>query len=300
MVCNTQDATEPGCASVYVDSKDFDRLDGLAGACLTADMTESGVESGNPTMDYDGEQCQLVEPVAIVGMAMRLPGGVRDSETFWDMLIHRRSGRCLVPQNRYNIDSWYGPGRAGHVASKYGYFLDDLDLGAMDTSFWSMTKQEVEALDPQQRLLLEVVYETFQNAGTKEWSGTNVGCYVGTFEGDWLEMDRKDSQTTHPYRLSGYGDYMAANRVSYEFGLQGPRYVLYICLMIGHSLLISDSSVTMRTACSSSLIGLHEACKALFSGECTSAIVGASNLILSPRTTVLMHEQGVMSATGSC
>lgn len=100
----------------------------------------------------------------------------------------------------------------------------------MDKSFCSMTKQEVEALEPQQRLLLEVVYETFQSAGEKEFRGQNIGCYVGTFEGDWLEIDGKDPQTAHSYRLTGYGDYMAANRISYELGLQGPRYVLILVL----------------------------------------------------------------------
>lgn len=174
---------------------------------------------------HNADISPIVEPVAIIGMGMRLPGSIRNPEAFWDLLINKRSGQCLVPRNRYNVDAWFGPGKAGHVASKYGYFLDDLDLGATDTSFWSMTKQEVEALDPQQRLLLEVVYETLQSAGAKEWRGKNIGCYIGTFEGDWLEMDGRDPQAAHTYRLTGYGDYMAANRVSYEFGLRGPRYV---------------------------------------------------------------------------
>ncbi|KAL8646874.1 MAG: hypothetical protein Q9226_006676, partial [Calogaya cf. arnoldii] len=227
----------------------------------------SGPQPDSKTGDvtHADDCCSLFEPVAIVGMAMRLPGSVHNAEDFWDMLIHKRSGQCVVPKTRYNIDAWYGPGKAGHVTSKYGYFLDDQTLDAMDTSFWSMTRQEVEALDPQQRLLLEVVYETFQSAGAKEWKDKNVGCYIGTFEGDWLELDGRDPETNYPYRLTGYGDYMAANRISYEFGLRGPS-----------------------------------ACQDLFSGECTSAIVGATNLILSPRTTVTMQAQGVMSPTGSC
>lgn len=169
----------------------------------------------------------IVEPVAICGMGMRLPGGIKDAAGFWDMLYNGRSGRCEVPTDRYNADTWYGPGKLGHTPSKHGYFLDGVDLGKTDSSFWSMTKQEIEAVDPQQRLTLEVVYECLQSAGQKpsELRGRRVGVYVGTFEGDWMELDGRDTQHYHMYRLTGYGDYMSANRIHYEFGFMGPRYV---------------------------------------------------------------------------
>ncbi|KAL8677376.1 MAG: hypothetical protein Q9186_006195 [Xanthomendoza sp. 1 TL-2023] len=164
-----------------------------------------------------------VEPVAIIGMAMRLPGGVHDAQSFWDLLINRRDGQCRVPSSRYNINAWYGPGKPGHVGTQYGYFLEDLNLAHMDASFWSMTKTEAEAMDPQQRLLLEVVYECLENSGTRDWRGKSIGCYVGTFGEDWLDMDAKETQSSHMYRLTGYGDYITANRVSYEFDFRGPR-----------------------------------------------------------------------------
>ncbi|KAJ0116060.1 hypothetical protein J7T55_005006 [Diaporthe amygdali] len=166
----------------------------------------------------------IMEPIAICGMAMRLPGGIKDAAGFWDMLYNGRSGRCEVPKHRYNADAWYGPGKLGHIPSKYGYFLDDIDLGNTDSSFWSMTKQEIEAMDPQQRLTLEVVYECLQSAGQKpnELRGRKIGVYVGTFEGDWMELDGRDTQHYHMYRLTGYGDYMSANRIHYEFGFMGP------------------------------------------------------------------------------
>ncbi len=165
------------------------------------------------------------EPIAIIGMAMRLPGGVHDAESFWDLLINKRHGRCRVPADRYNIDAWYGAGKPGYVGTEYGYFLEDLNLANMDATFWSMTKHEAELMDPQQRLLLEVVYECLENAGAKNWRGQNIGCYVGTFGEDWLDMDGKDSQNTHMYRLTGYADFITANRVSYEFDFKGPRCV---------------------------------------------------------------------------
>ena len=89
-----------------------------------------------------------VEPIAIIGMGMRLPGGVHDAESFWKLLIEKRDGRCKVPTDRYNVDAFYGPGKPGHVNTKYGYFLNDLDLAHCDVGFWSMSKQEVERVDP--------------------------------------------------------------------------------------------------------------------------------------------------------
>ncbi|KAF7594059.1 hypothetical protein BBP40_010196 [Aspergillus hancockii] len=176
----------------------------------------------------EGDKEPLVEPMAICGMAVRLPGGIHDAEGFWDLLYNKRSGRCRVPKDRYNVENWYRPGKAGPVASEYGYFLDDVDLRNADASFWSMTKQEIEAMDPQPRLSLEVTYECLQNAGQRpqELRGRKTRDYLGTFEGDWLELDGRDPQHYHIYRLTGYGDYMSANRIHYEFGLTGPRYAL--------------------------------------------------------------------------
>ncbi|KAF1935695.1 polyketide synthase 1 [Clathrospora elynae] len=239
--------------------------------------------NGHGTRHTDqGHSGPVVDPIAICGMSMRLPGGVRDAESFWELLYSGRSGQCQVPENRYNVETWYGPGKPGHVNSKLGYFLDH-DLTSADSSFWSMTKKELEAMDPQQRLTLEIVYECLQTAGQipKELRGRKIGVFMGTFEGDWLELDGRDTQNSHVYRLQGYGDYMSGNRVHYEFGFMGP-------------------SVTIRAACSSSLAGLHYACHALYSGECEAAVVAGVNLIFSPRTTSTMQEQGVMSPTGSC
>ncbi|KAL8681559.1 MAG: hypothetical protein Q9224_006843, partial [Gallowayella concinna] len=155
-------------------------------------------------------------------MAMRLPGGVHDAEGFWDFLVNKRHGQCRVPSSRYNVDAWYAPGKPGHVGTQYGYFLEALNLANMDAGFWSMSEHEAESMDPQQRLLLEVVYECLESSGTKDWRGKRIGCYVGIFGADWVDMEAKDTQNTHMYRVTGYGDYITANRVSYEFDLKGP------------------------------------------------------------------------------
>jgi acyl transferase domain-containing protein len=166
------------------------------------------------------------EPIAIIGMGMRLPGGVQNATSYWDLLVNGKSGQCRVPKDRYNIDTWYGPGRVSHVGTKFGYFLDELNLANIDPSFWSLTKQEAELLDPQQRLFLEVVYEALENSGMTNWRGKNVGVYVGALGDDWGDMEQQDGQDLNPTRAYVYGDYIIANRASYEFDLKGPRYVL--------------------------------------------------------------------------
>ncbi|KAG4429988.1 hypothetical protein IFR05_014525 [Cadophora sp. M221] len=223
------------------------------------------------------------EPIAICGMGMRLPGGVKTGDAFWDMIVNKRSGRCVVPKDRYSVDSWYAPGKKGHVPSRYGYFLNNIDLRNADSSFWSMTKKELEAMDPQQRLMLEVVYETLQNSGQKpsELRGRNIGIWVGSFGGDRADLDSRDTQTVHPYNLLNSFDFVPADRVHYEFGFMGP-------------------SVTIRTACSSSLVGLHQACQALQAGDCEAAVVAGSSIIYSPSLTIKMNEQNVLSPTGTC
>jgi acyl transferase domain-containing protein len=195
-----------------------------SGVLLEGSLPATPSASPTSITEY-GNTASPVEPVAICGMAMRLPGGIRDADGFWDLLYNKKSGQGPVPTDRYNADAWYGPGKPGHVNSKLGYFLNDIDLRNADASFWSMSKQEIEVMDPQQRLTLEVVYECFQNAGVKpnEVRGKKVGVFVGTFEGDWLELDGRDTLKSQTYRLTGYGDYMPANRVHYEFGLMGPR-----------------------------------------------------------------------------
>jgi len=249
----------------------------------TSNGVHNGVHNGVPNGASNGAPNTVPqrEPIAICGIGLRLPGGVTDVPSFWDMLVNQKSGRCEVPKDRYNVDSWYHPTKDGHVPSRYGYFLDNVDIRNLDTSFWSMTKKEVEILDPQQRLALEVVYETFQNAGQKpsDLKGRKVGVYACNFGGDRQELDARDTQTRHPYDLTSTFDFVLANRISYEFNLVGP-------------------SVTVHTACSSSLTGLHEACHAIYSGECESAVVLGSSIIYAPTVTVAFRGHGVLSPSG--
>ncbi|KNG90606.1 putative polyketide synthase [Aspergillus nomiae NRRL 13137] len=219
-------------------------------------------------------------PIAIVGMGMRLPGGVSSGTEFWNFLVNKRDGLCRVPETRYNVDAFYDEAREGAVWTKHGYFLEQ-DIAQLDIGFFGISKPEAEKLDPQQRLLLEVVWECMENAGQTNWQGTNIGCFVGVFGEDWLDLLSKDTQQHDRYRVMSAGDFALSNRVSYEYDLTGP-------------------SVTVRTGCSSSMVGLHEACQAIYTGECSSAIVAGTNLIMSPTMTTTMSENLVLSSSGLC
>ncbi|KAF2871120.1 hypothetical protein BDV95DRAFT_495285 [Massariosphaeria phaeospora] len=230
--------------------------------------------------ELDAKDSNLDSAIAICGMALRLPSGVRTPQQLWQFLIDKGDARSLVPESRYNVSAFYDPSdKPARVNTEYGYFLGE-DISALDTSFFSMARSEVERVDPQQRLMLEVARECFEDAG-EDWRAKTIGCYMGSLEDDWLEMTVRETQNWGQYRLTGYADFALSNRISYEFNLKGP-------------------SMTIRTACSSSIICLHEACNAILHGDCDSALVGGVNLILTPGGTMGMVDQQLLSPDGSC
>jgi acyl transferase domain-containing protein len=166
-------------------------------------------------------------PIAICGMALRLPGGLTAPQQLWDFLLSKGDARTRVPESRYNVSAYHSTtGKPGSVATEYGYFLDEsVDLGALDTSFFTIPRTKVERADPQQRLLLEVARECIEDAGVTDWRGKRIGCYVGSFGEDWVDMFAKETQPWGIHRLTGTGDWALSNRLSYEMDLQGPRYV---------------------------------------------------------------------------
>jgi acyl transferase domain-containing protein len=119
----------------------------------------------NASNDFVPPNHQPPRPIAICGMGMRLPGGIRDSESFWDTLANGKDARGPIPADRYNVNGFSDAlGKKGAIQTKFGYFIND-DLTTLDTSFFSMSKAELERIDPQQRQLLEVTRETLENAG---------------------------------------------------------------------------------------------------------------------------------------
>jgi acyl transferase domain-containing protein len=192
---------------------------------VTSGHATNGVHTNGDHINPKSTSTNAQIPIAICGMACRLPGGLANPDELWDFLLAKKDGRCRVPESRYSIDTYYSDTKKpGTVSTQYGYFLDEsVELGALDMSFFSMTRTEVERADPQQRLMLEVAQEAFEDAGVTNWRGKTIGTYIGNFGEDWLEMMGKETQPYGIHRISGAGDFVVANRLSYEFDLQGPR-----------------------------------------------------------------------------
>lgn len=164
------------------------------------------------------------EPIAICGMACRLPGGINSPAELWDFLLAKGDAKSRVPESRFSIDAYLSDnGKPGTTNCPYGYFLDN-DLTTLDASFFTMSPKELERCDPQQRQMLEVSREVLEDAGETDWRGKKIGVFMGNFGEDWLDMLERDPQQYSPYSLTGYVDFNLSNRVSYEMDLQGPRY----------------------------------------------------------------------------
>jgi acyl transferase domain-containing protein len=161
--------------------------------------------------------------VAICGFGLRLPGGIKNGDELWDLLINAKDARGHIPASRYNTDGFDNfLGARDAIKVKHGYFLEQ-ELSGLDTSFFTLTKNELENCDPQQRMLLEVTRECLEDAGEVNYRGQLIGCYVGTFGDDWLLMSAKDSHQSDGYSVTGHLDLMIAHRVSYEYDFRGPR-----------------------------------------------------------------------------
>ncbi|KAI1806790.1 ketoacyl-synt-domain-containing protein [Daldinia bambusicola] len=226
-----------------------------------------------------------VEPIAVIGMGCRMPGNVRSPSDFWNLLISRGIANTpKMPGSRFNIDAYLHPSneRPGSFNVPGGYFIDGNPYD-FNPGMFNISPVEASWMDPQQRLLLEVVYEAFENSGTTldEASGQKTGCFIGSFTFDFQQSMAKEPDFLHAYFAMGADPGLLGNRVSYVYNLTGP-------------------SLTVNTACSSSLYALDLACKSLASGECDSAIVGGTNLILDACQHMCIANMGVLSSTNTC
>lgn len=189
----------------------------------TENITRSGIAYDRKFQDENASSRNPC-PIAICGMACRLPGGINNPQSFWDFIVEKREAWCCVPEDRFNVDGFHSKveGNPGTINMRHGYFLQD-DIRQFDPALFSMSRREIERLDPQHRILLEVVRECLESAGETSWRGSQTGCFVGTFGQDWGDIQTTDKHTGGLYNLSGQGDFLLANRVSYEYDLKGPR-----------------------------------------------------------------------------
>ncbi|KAL4784750.1 polyketide synthase [Aspergillus varians] len=256
----------------------------MSPAILTSHTPTERSSSGSPEPSDIASDCPA-EPIAICGIACRLPGEASNPRAFWDLLSAGRTAQCKAPGSRFNVEAFYHPqgqDRPGSMMTEGGYFLNE-DLREFENSFFGINNLEATYMDPQQRKLLEVVYECLEDAGIPmdKASGSNTGCYVGNFTVDYMVMQLRDPDFLSRYSGTGLGTTLLGNRISHVFNLQGP-------------------SLVIDTACSSSLYCLHTACSALQNHECDAAIVAGANLIQSAEQHIATVKLGVLSATSTC
>lgn len=224
------------------------------------------------------------EPLAIVGMGCRYPGGSTNPEAFWKMLSTGLDAICEVPPERWNIDRYYSSdvGTPGKMYVKEGGFLKE-PIDRFDAAFFGISPREAIYIDPQQRLLLEAAWDAMEDSGDvpADLAGTSIGVYCGCFTLDsmLLQMNPHNRSTSGTNSATGASMTMVANRISYCFDLRGPSF-------------------TLDTACSSSLVATHLACQAIWRGECVGALVGGANVMICPEYPVLMSKGHFLSRDG--
>ncbi|KAL8969810.1 MAG: hypothetical protein Q9183_001817 [Haloplaca sp. 2 TL-2023] len=228
---------------------------------------------------------EQLEPIAVCGMACRLPGDVSSPAGFWEMMLKQGSGQTpRVPKSRFNIDAHLHANndRPGSFGVAGGYFLDD-SLKDFDPGLFGITPIEAMWMDPSQRKLLEVVYEAFESAGVtlSQVSGTRTACFAACFTADFQQMAFKEPSFRHSLAATGVDPGIISNRISHVFNLNGP-------------------SIVVNTACSSSVYALHNACNALRNNECPAAVVGGVNLVLTVDQHMNTAKLGVLSPTSTC
>lgn len=225
------------------------------------------------------------EPIAIVGIGCRFPGGVDGPEDYWKFLQNGTDAISEVPPDRWNIDEYFDPDMEtpGKMNTRWAGFLPS--VADFDPEFFGIAPREARSMDPQQRLLLEVSWEALENAGISPTSleGSATGVYVGICTNEWglKRIKNEDEATIDGYFASGLALSIASGRISYVLGAQGP-------------------SVTLDSACSSSLVAVHLACRSLRGGETSLAIAGGVNVLLSPEITVALSKSGMMAPDGRC
>ncbi|MFP2958448.1 SDR family NAD(P)-dependent oxidoreductase [Myxococcus sp. 1LA] len=233
----------------------------------------------------DAVERARTEPIAVIGMGCRFPGGAVDGPSYWRILRDGVDALREVPESRWDVQGYFDAtrGMPGKMYGTRGGFIDDVEH--FDAEFFGIAPREAASLDPQQRIALEVAWEALENAGVApgQLMGSKTGVFMGVMSSDYMARLLKENDATRfdGYMATGNGYSFVPGRISYVLGLQGP------CMPVD-------------TACSSSLVSLHLACESLRRGESNLALAGGVNLILSPETTLCLCSMQALASDGRC
>ena len=223
------------------------------------------------------------EPIAIVGMAVRVPGDVNSPEALWNLLRAGGDAITEAPADRWDNASLYDadPDAPGKVSTRFGGFLREVDR--FDAEFFGISRREAESMDPQQRMLLEMTWEALERSGIAPDSlaGSDAGFFLGICNSDYWRALYSDAATIDVYAGMGGVLSMASGRLAYVLGAHGP-------------------TMSIDTACSSSLVAMHLACQSLRRGETQLALAGGVSLILSPEGTINFSKARMLAPDGRC
>jgi acyl transferase domain-containing protein/acyl carrier protein len=224
------------------------------------------------------------EPIAVVGLGLRFPGGAVDADSYWGILESGSDVVSEIPADRWDIDAFYAEEHRtpGKMSTRYGGFLDRVDR--FDYDFFGISRREALAMDPQQRLTLEVVWEALENAGQAPTglAGSRTGVFLGVCSNDFATRTFLHPLDLTAHASTGTAHSVVPGRVSYVLDLRGP-------------------SVAVDSACSASLLAVHQACQSLRAGECDMALGGGVNVVVSPYPSIAFSQfPGMVSVDGRC
>ncbi|WP_394827356.1 type I polyketide synthase [Pendulispora albinea] len=232
----------------------------------------------------DKQRVIQAEPIAIIGLSCRFPGDAASPEGFWELLRQGRDTLERVPAERWDADALYDPrpGTPGKMHVRDGHFVRN--VADFDPLFFGIAPKEARSMDPQQRLLLEVCHEALERAcqAPDRLRGTKTGVFMGIMHLDFAAREAgAGGSVVNMANMSFNRLCIAAGRIAYALGLQGP-------------------AIALDTACSSSLVTVHQACQSLRQGDCDLALAGGVNLNLAPETMIVQSHKGMLSADGRC
>ncbi len=250
----------------------------------TADKQRSAIEAVRQMRDrLDALERRATEPIAVIGIGCRFPGGVSDPESFWQLLIDGVDAVREVPPDRWNAEAFHDrdPHARGKMVTRWAGFVDDIDR--FDAEFFGISPREARLMDPQQRFLLEVSWEAFEDAGipVEKLAQTRTGVYTAIMVHDYIRLSLASIDRIEPHSATGVGGCFYPNRLSYFYDLHGP-------------------SLLMDSACSGSLAAIHLACQSLRLGESDLAVAGGVNVICTPHASISLSSMGALSPTGRC